>query len=367
MSNSVAPVGADCIPIESTRSRKRRSPRRRRRPWSKSKSKSAGQPSFDQGPIDVSVCIANWNCCDLLRACLASLHDQSQGVRLETIVADNASTDGAPEIVVREFPEVILHRNSTNLGFARANNQAAQRARGRYLFFLNNDTVVPAGTLRQLIDFADAHPEVGIVGPRLRDGQGQLQISYRPLPTLWALLHRTSVLRWTGLLRNAYRRYRRPDFDPDVTRPVEVLMGAAMLLPRKVFFDCGGWDEDFVFGGEDAEISARVGRHHEVVYYPRVEITHFGRVSTRQQVGYASSNIALGVLRYLQKSGYSRPILFFYKLVITLDAPLHSLIKLVQFLWRRAFGRKEKADRSLLAMRGYWHFLIKGIVPFWRA
>src|SRR5262245_27960898 len=151
-------------------------------------------------PVDVSVCIANWNCRDLLRACLESLHDRPQGAAVETVVVDNGSADGAAEMVEREFPEVVLIRNAENVGFARANNQAARRARGRYLFFLNNDTVVPPGALRRLVDYAEAHPEVGMVGPRLRDGQGRVQVSYRRRPTMATLLHRTSLLRWTGLL-----------------------------------------------------------------------------------------------------------------------------------------------------------------------
>src|SRR5438309_11301708 len=80
----------------------------------------------DQGPVDVSVCIASWNCRDILRDCLLSLHDRPQGVRLETIVVDNGSRDGAADIVADEFPEVILVRNASNLGFARANHQAAE-------------------------------------------------------------------------------------------------------------------------------------------------------------------------------------------------------------------------------------------------
>src|SRR5437762_4353250 len=114
------------------------------------------QSITDDGPIDVTVCIANWNCRALLRACLESLHDQPQGVRVETVVVDNASHDGAADMVARDFPEVLLVRNAQNVGFARANNQAAARAGGRYLLFLNNDTVVPAGALRRLVEFADA-------------------------------------------------------------------------------------------------------------------------------------------------------------------------------------------------------------------
>src|SRR5438067_1265345 len=154
--------------------------------------------------IDVSVCIVNWNGREMLADCLESLLRRPQGVRVEVIVVDNASTDGAPELVAAEFPEAVLVRNGWNAGFARANNQAAARARGRYLFFLNNDTLVPPLALKRLLDFAEAHPHVGMIGPRLRGGDGQFQASYRPRPTLGALLHRTLLLRPTGLLRRAY-------------------------------------------------------------------------------------------------------------------------------------------------------------------
>ncbi len=303
----------------------------------------------------------------MLRACLESLLDRPQGVTLEVVVADNASADGAADMVARDFPEVVLIRNAANLGFARANNQAADRARGQYLFFLNNDTVVPEGTLGRLVDFAQRFPDIGIIGPRLRDRDGRVQISYRLRPTLGTLLHRTSLLRWTGLLRGSYHRYRRQDFDPDTTRPVEVLMGAAMLLPRAVFFNSGGWDDNFTFGGEDLDLSARIGRTNPLVYHPDVEITHFGRVSTRQHIGYASSNMTIGFLRYLRKCGYSRPALAFYKLAVTLDAPVQWAAKGLQYLWRRARGQERKAEKSLLAFRGLGHFMARGLVAFWRA
>jgi GT2 family glycosyltransferase len=324
------------------------------------------RPAAAEGLIDVSVCVVNWNCRELLRSSLKSLTEAAQGVTLEVIVIDNASTDGAADMVEREFPDVVLQRNATNVGFARGNNQAAELSRGRYLFFLNNDTVVPPTTLRRLLNYCLAHPHVGMVGPRLRDGQGRAQVSYRLRPTLSTLLHRTCVLRWTGLLKSAYHRYRREDFDPETTRPVEVLMGAAMFLPREVFFTCGAWDDEFTFGGEDIELSVRVGRDYQVIYLPEVEITHFGRVSTRQHIGFASTNMAIGFARYLRKSGCSGWGLTLYKLAVTLDVPLQMLDKGTQYLWRRFRGRKEKAEKSRLVLRGLWHFLREGIRPMWR-
>lgn len=319
------------------------------------------------GPVDVTVCIANWNCRELLRDCLASLHDQPQGVRVETVVVDNGSADGAADMVARNFPEVVLVRNAANAGFSRANNQAARLARGRYLFFLNNDTAVPPFTLRRLLRYAEAHPEVGMVGPRLRDGTGRVQVSYRLRPTLAIMLHRTSLIRWTGLLRRAYRRYRRQQFDPDHTRQVEMLMGAAMFVRRDVFFRCGGWDEQFTFGGEDLALSAAVGRRHPLVFLPSAEITHYGRVSTRLHAGFASAHILIGFLKYLRGCGYSRPALWFYKTAVTLDAPVQLAGKLMQYLGRRLRGRREDATKSMISARGLAYFLANGLAEFWRA
>ncbi len=321
----------------------------------------------DAGPIDVSVCIANWNCMDELRACLTSLQDHPQGVRLETIVVDNASADGAVAMVAREFPEVILIRNNSNAGFARASNQAAAVARGRYLFFLNNDTVVPAYSLRKLVDYADAHPDVGMVGPRLRDSAGRLQISFRRTPDLAAMLHRTSLLNWTRLFKSRYEEYRRNHFDPDAQRDVEVLMGAAVLLPRDLFTRAGKWDEDFRFGVEDIELSVRVGRTHRLVYLPQVEIVHRGRLSSRSNVAFAAPNLLIGYVHYFRKTGVSRRALLGYKLVLTIDAPLGIVVKAGQVAVRRLLGRHAQAERSLTALSGLWHFLTRHLVRFWRA
>src|SRR5262249_28460100 len=154
------------------------------------------------------------------------------------------------------------------------------------------------------------------------------------------------------------------DFDPETTRPVEVLMGAALLLPREVFLACGGWDEEYLFGGEDLDLSFQVNRQLQVMYHPEVEITHYGRVSTRQHIGFVSTHMAAGFARYLRKTGCSRPALWAYKTVVLLDAPVQLLGKAVQYWWRRSLGRRACAERSLRAVRGVWHFLRHGLGKF---
>jgi N-acetylglucosaminyl-diphospho-decaprenol L-rhamnosyltransferase len=206
-----------------------------------------------------------------------------------------------------------------------------------------------------------------MVGPRLRDARGLFQVSYRQRPTMAALLHKTSLLRWTRLFKRAYRRYRRQDFDAYAVRSVDVLMGAAVLLPRRCFTAAGGWDEDFTFGGEDLELSMRINQSAKVVYMPAAEILHFGRVSSRLHIGFASSQMAIGLVRYLRKSGYSRVALLAYKVVVTLDAPLQLAGKLQQVVWRHVVRHNEECNRSRLAARGVWHFLTRGLVAFWRA
>ena len=318
-------------------------------------------------PPLVSVCVVNWNCAPLLRRCLQSLFDQDQGVAYEVIVVDNASTDGAPEMVAAKFPQVTLIRNRTNAGFSRGNNQAADLAVGRYLFFLNNDTELPPHSLREFADYALAHPEAGMIGPRLRGNDGLPQISYRTRPTLKALMHRVSLLRWTGVFRDSYYRYRRTGFRPEGVRQVEALMGAAVFLPREVFAATGRWDERYRFGGEDLDLSAQVNRLREVVYFPRVEILHHGRVSSRANVSFSAPNVAVGYVHYFRKAGVPGWKLLAYKLLVTADAPLQIAGKSLQALTRLARGRRAKANKSWLAAKGAWAFARRELGSFWRA
>src|SRR4051812_19277979 len=124
---------------------------------------------------DVSVCIVNWNGRDMLRNLLASLRTSNPKLRLQVIVVDNASTDDSLAGAEEAFPGVEIVRNNRNLGFAKANNQCAERAVARYLFFLNNDTLAHPGAITALVRFLDEHPAYVAVGPKLIGSDGEPQ------------------------------------------------------------------------------------------------------------------------------------------------------------------------------------------------
>ena len=319
---------------------------------------------------DVSVCVVNWNCRDLLRKCLRSLLAQPQDAAFEVVVVDNASTDGAADLVEREFPQVRLLRNSENLGFSRANNQAARLAAGRYLFFLNNDTEMAAGTLGEFVRFADRNPGVGMVGPRLRGRRRPWPRSATaPAPPCRPSCTGSACCGGPGCSAGPTTATAGPPSTRTHTRPVDVLMGAAVFLPREVF------DAERPVGRAVPLRRRRPGpvhpggrrRHKQVVYFSRVEVLHHGRVASRANVGFSQPNVAVGYVHYFRKAGVGRGPLLVYKLLVTLDTPVQLAAKTVQGCWRKLLGRPDKAAKSWLAARGVWGFMRGELGQFWRA
>src|SRR5215831_11519408 len=144
--------------------------------------------------MDLTVIILNWNTREDVRNCLNSIYGHPRKRSIEVIVADNASEDGSREMVRAEFPQVDLVVHPTNLGFCAGNNRAVPENPGRYILFLNADTIVSECALDSLIDFADAHPEAGIVGPKLLNPDGSLQYSCRRFPNIGAGFFRNTPL-----------------------------------------------------------------------------------------------------------------------------------------------------------------------------
>jgi GT2 family glycosyltransferase len=317
--------------------------------------------------LDISICTVNWNRRELLRNLLNSLRQACAGLAAEVIVVDNGSADGSAEMVEAEFPDVILLRNGQNLGFSKANNLAAARARGRFLLFLNNDTIARPGALERMVQLLVTRPDIVAVGPRLVDREGRPRDRYMRLPTLPALLDRMQLLHWTRLFRKPYRAYRRGRFDAALSQTVEQVPGSALMVRHEQFLTIGGWDEGFDFGCEDFDLSARLKRVGLLYYLAGAEIVHLGGQSSRANMSFVYSNYECGCARFLGKHSYWRLSAWTYKLFVTMDMPMRILMLAARYALSRLSRKHERADRAWLHLTAASQFFIFSLSRFWRS
>lgn len=314
----------------------------------------------------LSILIVNWNGRQLLRNLIRSLEQHAQPLASQVIVVDNGSTDGSVEMLRGEFPDVVVVPNDRNLGFAAANNQAAALAAAPLLLLLNNDTLLKPGSVQAMLEYAQAHPQVSALGPRLVGSNGKTQPSARNLPSFSALLHSIKMLRWTRIFRGADLRYRSGPPSESAPQPAEHLAAAALLIRRDAFEKIGGFDETFRFGVEDMDLCARLRSQGQIVYLPDAVIEHFGRVSTRANRAWTFSSYQCGYAHYISKH-HGRLAALLYKVLFTLDLPIRIGNYLLQMTIDRVRNRPEKSAREREMLRVTTRFLFKSLPEFWRS
>ena len=183
--------------------------------------------------MDVSVIIVNYNVRDFLHNALTSIVKALQGITSEIFVVDNASDDGSNEMVKKTFPSVCLIPNTTNTGFATANNQALRLAQGRYLVLINPDTVVQEDTFRSLISFLDLRQDVGLAGCKILNPDGTLQLACRrSFPSPWVAFTKVSGLSSLFPASRWFAQYYLTYLNPYEVREVDAVSGSFMMLRR---------------------------------------------------------------------------------------------------------------------------------------
>jgi O-antigen biosynthesis protein len=235
----------------------------------------------------VSVIIVNYKVPQSLRQALHSLSEAAGYGETEVIVVDNASNDGSETLVKREFPEVKWLQLKHNIGFGKACNVGAKNAEGDYLLLLNPDTIVTHTTVSSAIAFMRAHPEAGLLGPKLLNPDGTLQRGCRRgFPTPESAFYHFSGL--SRLFPNSKRfgHYNLTYLDPDLSCQVDAVSGCFMFIRRKLFEELGGFDEQFFMYGEDLDLCRRVGEHGMQVWYnPEIRVVHLkGRSSAKRAI-----------------------------------------------------------------------------------
>lgn len=215
---------------------------------------------------------------------------------------DNASTDGSPEMVAEQFPEVTLIRSEENLGFARANNLAIKRTTGSVLALVNSDVIVHPGCLETLAAFLDHHDSVGLVGPRVIGGDGNVQQTRRRLPGVWNTLCRTLALDRVFSKRSIFSGHEMRHFAHDSRAEAEVLSGCFWVARKKAVDEVGGLDERFFFYMEDVDWCKRFADiGWKMMFVPEATAIHFGGASTSMAPLHYSIEYHRANLQYWQK------------------------------------------------------------------
>ncbi|MDP4212275.1 MAG: glycosyltransferase family 2 protein [Bacteroidota bacterium] len=268
----------------------------------------------------LSVVIVNFNVKYFLEQCLHSIKKaigQSallQG-KTEVFIVDNASSDGSIAFLEPLYPGFRFISNTENKGFAKSNNQALADCSGKYILFLNPDTVLAEDSLDQCLSFFEAHPNAGAVGVRMIDGCGRfLKESKRGFPTATASFFKMSKLAAVFPSSRFFAAYYAGHLDPTSNHPVEILSGAFMMVRKDVLDLTGGFDEQFFMYAEDIDLCYRISKAGFQNYYlASTTIIHFKGESTPRDIRYVHQ-FYLAMKQFMKKHfhGSSSSLLLYF-------------------------------------------------------
>ncbi len=212
--------------------------------------------------VEISIIVPVFNQFEFTHACLASLQEHQENHRFEIILVDDCSTDATAEAVPR-IPGIVYLRNETNAGFIVSCNRGAEQARGKYLLFLNNDTLVKEGWLGALMDTFAEEPRAGIVGSKLLYPDGRLQ--------------EAGGIIWRDASGWNYGKFddpQKPEYN--YLREVDYCSAAALMIPKALFLSVGGFDSRYEPAYyEDTDLAFKVRQAgHKVLYQPLSEVIH---------------------------------------------------------------------------------------------
>jgi GT2 family glycosyltransferase len=206
---------------------------------------------------------------------LRSVYQETQAISFEVIVIDNASSDSSAGMVKEEFPQVILIENTANKGFAAANNQGMEIAKGRYLLLLNPDTIVLDGAIQKAIYYADSHADVAVVGCQVWENETTVQQTCFRFPSVLSLLMQKSGLCRLFPRSRLFGREKMAGWRRDTEREVDVVSGMFMLVRREAIDQVGRMDEDYFVYAEETDWCRRFWKAGwRCVFTPVARIIH---------------------------------------------------------------------------------------------
>ena len=231
--------------------------------------------------LDLSIIIVSYNTSDFLKECLESIKKNTERLNYEIIVVDNTSSDNSVKMIKKEFPQVLLIESRKNLGFSKANNVGVKKSKGRYVLFLNPDTVVYKDSLFGMVKFMDEHKEAGAATCKLLMPGGRLDdAAHRGFPNPWNSFSYFSGLSKLFPSSKLFGGYNLGFLDLSKPHEIDACAGAFMMARRESGEKIGWWDEDYFFYGEDLEFCFRLKETGWKVYFvPSASALHYKGIS----------------------------------------------------------------------------------------
>jgi N-acetylglucosaminyl-diphospho-decaprenol L-rhamnosyltransferase len=253
--------------------------------------------------VDLSCIIVNYKNSKPLKDCLASLYQTVQEINFEVIIVDNSVHDPGLEYLKELHPKAQFISNSSNVGFATANNQAVKIAQGNVLIFLNPDTILSDQAINSMYRYFCSHMEIGALGPKVENPDGSLQYSCRRYPTLWTgLFNRYSLLSKLFPRNRFTSQYLMLDFDHNEIRQVDWLSGCCLMVSKNTFEQSQGFDEKYFLFNEDIDLCRTIKKTgKEVVYFSEAKIIHQVSTSNSKTTARVIIQRHLGMMYYFKK------------------------------------------------------------------
>lgn len=278
--------------------------------------------------MDLSIIIVNWNSANYLRHCLASIYRETRGISIEVVVVDNASRDDScAELIRGEFPSVVLHCSSKNLGFAQGSNLGYELSSGKILLFLNPDTEIQSDVFTRMVKELESRSSTGAVGSRLLNSDGSLQTScIQSYPTI------LNQLLDSEFLRNRFPTSRLWGMQPFFARSanpaqVDVISGACLMVKRDVFAQVGKFDDSYFMYVEDVDLCRRMtGAGYTIRYMNDCKVIHHGgKSSAVQGKHFANLRQQQAILQFFAAT-QGRWYSFLYRVGVAFAAAMRLMI-----------------------------------------
>ncbi|MEZ5045795.1 MAG: glycosyltransferase [Chitinophagaceae bacterium] len=289
--------------------------------------------------MTLSIIIVNFNVKYFVEHCLFAVQRAIANIDAEVFVVDNCSSDGSVAMLQARFPWVHCVANTENVGFAKANNQAVAQAKGKYILYLNPDTIVAEDCFELCIQYMESNTKVGALGPKLIDGSGHfLPESKRGFPSVQAAFYKMTGLSSLFKKSKVFNAYHLGYLDENEIYSVDVLAGCFMFCRKSVIDEVGSFDEDYFMYGEDIDLSYKIKKAgFENIYFPLTSVIHFKGESTKKaSLNYVKmfyKAMAIFAKKHLKQSNKHLFIFILYTAIyiraaIALASRFFSIIKM---------------------------------------